>query len=292
MKDLQELCLWAVSNREEIGFTHESHKLGDNILSSVGMKLGDKFIFGRYISNDPVKSMGIAIAETLARVAMVATGIETSHGPAAHFEISLAKENARRELLERDAFLWAVHWKMKLKEISSHEGFFELPLRDQKLKGALYITTSDKPVYALAVGNTYSEVVEKTFLDSIAFKKHIDDTNLEPMTLKEFMEVKQYSVLNHAQLSFSDEFKAALDKWPREGNELKSRRPLREDFSYRELNLPINFQGSGLRIIQATHPELLTFYVGPISELKKQESYQLLTKEFGEAPFQWPHPFN
>ena len=292
MKDLQQLCLWAVSNREKIGFTHESHKLGDNILSSVGMKLGEKFIFGRYISNDAVKSMGIAIAETLERVAMVANGIETSNGLAAHFDIALAKENAKRELLERDAFLWAVHWKMRLNEISSHPGFYELPLRDQNLKGALYITTSDKPVYALAVGNTYREVVEKTFLDSIAFKKHIDDTNLEPMTLKEFMEVKHYSVLNHAQLSFSNEFKAALDKWPREGNELKSRRPLREDFSYRELNLPIDFQGSGLKIVQATHPELLTYYVGPISELKKQGSYQLLTIEFGEAPFQWPHPFN
>lgn len=292
MNELKDLFLWAVSNREEIGFTHISHKLGENILTSVGMKLGDKFIFGRYISQDAVRSMGVAIAETLERVAMVSNGIETSNGLAAHFLEGSARENARRELLERDAFLWAFHWKIKLAEISGHSGFYEIPLRDPSLKGALHITEGEKPVYALAVGSTFDEVVQKTQLDSMAFAKHIFDTNLEPMNLQEFMNVKHYSVLNHAQLSFSPDFKAALGEWPRKGNTIPVRPTLSEPFQYRELQLPMGFQGSGLKIIQATQPELLKYYVGPVNELTNQESYKKLAKVFGEAKLMWPHPFN
>ncbi len=297
MTKLHDLFLWAVSHREELGFLHSKQKiqkLQDYHLSSVSMKFGEKEVPGNSIGKDHVISSGIAIAESLERVAMYSHKIKHSNGLAAHFDIEIAKENARRELLERDAFLWALHWKQKLPKIlnENEAHFFELPLRDSSLKGVLCISNDKKPVYTLAVNSTLEEAIHKTYLDSVTFSEYVQKSDLPSMTPQEFDRTEERSILHHAQLAFSSEYQNALSSWPLQGEEKRSRPALKDLFTYRELELPSPFKSSGIHVIQAHHPELLNFYVGPVRELTVQTAYSTLAKEFGAAVFLMPHPFN
>jgi hypothetical protein len=214
----------------------------------------------------------IAFSELVERVIARAIGGSTS-GMAVHVDIEVAKQNALKELLERDALMWAWHFGAGTLPATARHVFGSkageswvfrrLPcLVDNLFVGVAALWTSSQGwIVASACDDSLEEALLKASREVSMVRAHQELHPPQPLSLESFFSKSLHTPEDHLRLCLDPEYAVHVSRWLKD--DLRTtREPLRVSPTYEELTVPEWFSEVNLRAIRVTAPGLLRVYFG------------------------------
>ncbi len=206
----------------------------------------------------------------------------TSVGFACHFDPQKAAENAYRELLERDSFLWHWHFQVPPQPLESNVSaskelnLYLLQSRDPKLKTVLCLLKNTQGLYFVGLGTHVDLKLAKTksLMEAFSGFYNFEINHLTPISLGEFKKIPRVIPRHHFELSLSSQYIEFITQWTAMKNPLHI--PPLPKIEIQECDWHPSLEGNGLKMFRATSEELLKFYFG--------------LPDLPEAPNQLPHP--
>lgn len=276
------------------------------------IKFQDHLFYGLGHAQNPIQAYIIAGAEALERVGMQHLRLQNSNGCAVHLDVETARQKARYELVERDAFLCHFHTMQpllpyprqldgRIQEMSEFIGKWGWELR----VGALH-NVENRPALAVAIRGRQAQpeqglllglglhdnwegALESGLVECLRYwDAHLVDPSLHPpLPLAEFEVRTKKSVKEHACLGLDPLY--AQGVWERlfNGSPGELTLPPSINFSYQEFSLSEIWPECPLWFSQASSPELAQIHFGDNWEKTWNEArWQSFTK----ASSRWKHP--
>ena len=294
-----QLLAWSLENKKALNLEVTQNTWPSEVnlpLFDYSIQIGENCSrVGRGV--DQVKKTAFlkALSEAFERLAMDQNGLSCSNGVAAHSELELAKRNAKKELIERDAFFSCYYGQLGFKRLERFdERVFQGPIEPLKNRDLLLrvyhvaessgytvllsvvsgLTRANRPIglcLSLSCEDSFERALKKLLLESLA--KGMWMSTLEPgagISLAEFHGLESPNLLSHQDLGLNCEyascFLSQMDSMTQQSvNELQ---PL-DGFEYQELKLKVNDQFSPpLHVIRCLNPALQKPFWGQFREDK------------------------
>jgi hypothetical protein len=291
MKNFKQLILWALESRDTLQFKYSVDNY-ENDLKAVTVSMGHAHhkALGFGFDIEMEKALGKAIAECIERITTTDQGWISSNGVAAHFNPEQAHENAYRELLERDSFLYYFQWGIKPLCISA--GLFKLNSVDPRYQICMAQSLDQGILIGLGCSQLMEEGQQKAENELSAMQGYIKKSSIKALALDEFNQLADPASLDHLRLSQNAQYQALLHGWPNSGQDYRPRQIANPSkVESQTVNPPGLFKSSGLFVSRVENKDLLNLYRGmPGQGLEQQKkAMEHGFKELGE----WrkiPHP--
>lgn len=296
---LQSLLMWAVEHRDEINFRYGMETLDKLKVVTVYMTYNNRDFFGSAVGLHTKNTIGRAIAECVERIVVGLNRWGSSNGAAVHFDPSIAAENAYRELIERDAFIYYFQWGFKPSYIGQSENVKDVNLFSlRSVDPELVITLAwRKENYVLGLGCTESieQSIKRAEGEVVAMKTTMEIHKTTEIDFSTFKNLKRTEPIDHQKLALNLEYQKLINNWPLEGKTFRDDRNInpKEKLKVSFIKPPAPYDSTGLVVAHAVNPQLLNYYLGmPESESGiRQEALALGEKSSGPI-LKIPHPFS
>lgn len=278
----------------------------------VTIKLKDQKFKGRGTSLDEEEAYLKAFSESIERAATEHYKLSTTNGLAAHSIIEKAKNNAMRELIERDAFMCHHLLSSRLKLLSSDKvssnslAEYKLEIKElcrTHLGVGIFVSLTGlehSPAFGLISGSSFHSdekiATSSALIEMLREFDYINETkNYSNISIDDFMKISNFTFVNHGQLSKNTSYTIANLQRIEKTNLSLNFCYEKEDFNYIELNLDFISNKIPIKLVQAQNPKLQPLFLGPttldkinfnrLSEISKKSVHFEDLNHF-------PHPFN
>jgi hypothetical protein len=271
---------------------YPSHVVGAEI------KFQDHLFYGLGHAPNPIQAYIIAGAEALERVGMQHLRLQNSNGCAVHLDVETARQKARYELVERDAFLCHFHtmqpllpYPRELEGRIQEMGAFIRTWGWELRVGALHNVENPEQGMLLGLGlhDSWEGALESGLVECLRYwDTHLVDPSLHsPLPLAEFLSRTKKSVKEHACLGLDPMYAHGVWKRLFDGTPGELTQPQSISFSYQEFSLSEIWPECPLWFSQARSPELAQIHFGDGWEKTWNE---VRWQSFTKASSRWKHP--
>lgn len=324
MDDSQKVIDWSLRNRNKLGLKVEYYeglrtyfpKIFD---IGVFIDVSGKKSFGRGTDFNERVAYCKAFSEAIERSFLEIYNIKNSNGLAAHYKIENACQNAKQELIERDAFLCAfligkgfqkIRSLKKLERIV--DGFANVGIEVQFYRlctydiGSCILVSANGRYHSTPFGFILGSAFEvneeqasyKAFIEVIRNLDHlVRSKDNDSINLENFMNLKNHSFSDHGKLAKNLEYALKLESlFAQSQSGFIIKVPPKNTFEYRLLDssaFPID--GLPLNVFQCASISVQNLYEGPTlsSSLNMNRLIEILGKPLVEGNLTtFPHPFD